>query len=49
MYSRNKKGDKIKSSQYAFKLLGSRIKGGENYTEHSLVQVYFYNGYFKRK
>lgn len=47
MYSRSKKGDRIKPSQYAFNLLGTRLKGGEDYSEHSLVQVNFYNGYFQ--
>lgn len=46
MYKDISKSSKIKSSQYAFNLLGSRMKEGEVYSEHNLMQVNFYNGYF---
>lgn len=47
MYKKNNKVNKIKSSQYAFKLLGNRMKKEDKYSEHNLIQVNFYNSYFE--
>lgn len=47
MYRSNHEIDHIKSSQYAFRLLADNMKKGEKYSKKTLVQVNFYNGYFK--
>lgn len=47
MYNKNTHTNHIKSGQYAFKLLGDRMKKGDIYHEHNLIQINFYNSTFK--